>query len=87
MNDRILAATGYAGKYAGPCTVSCKTAGVAWSAVAVENDTPRTARTATDVTADIEALLGTIPSTCRSDTAPSTFPDATGYAPGTLSTF
>ncbi len=79
MNDRILAATGYAGAYSGTCTTNCKNL----------NGTAFTfpARTATDVTADIEALLGTIPQACLSTTPPTTFPDATGFNPASLSTF
>jgi hypothetical protein len=50
MNDRIKAATASAGSYTGPCP----TCGGG-----------RAARTATDVTADIETLLGTIPPACR----------------------
>jgi hypothetical protein len=50
MNDRIKAATASAGRYMGPC---------------VECVGGRFARTPTDVTAEIEALLGRIPSQCR----------------------
>jgi hypothetical protein len=50
MNDRIKAATGGAGAYAGPCK-SCVGG--------------RRLRTPTDVQADIEASLGTIPASCR----------------------
>lgn len=51
MNDRIKAATASAGRYSGPC-LAC-TGG-------------RAARTATDVTAEVESLLGPIPPHCRS---------------------
>jgi hypothetical protein len=51
MNDRIKAATAVAGAYAGPC-LNCSGG--------------RAARAATDVTSDIQNLLGTIPSQCRS---------------------
>ena len=50
MNERIKAATAAAGAYTGPCT-GCNGG--------------RRARIATDVTADIEALLGPIPAACR----------------------
>lgn len=50
MNERIKQATATAGAYRGPCA-TC-TGG-------------RLVRTATDVTADIEALFGQIPSQCR----------------------
>jgi hypothetical protein len=50
MNERIKQATGMAGAYTGPCPTCVG---------------GRAARTATDVTADIEALLGSIPSQCR----------------------
>jgi hypothetical protein len=50
MNERIKAATVAAGAYRGPC-LDC-TGG-------------RLARTEYDITASIEALLGTIPSACR----------------------
>jgi hypothetical protein len=50
MNDRIKTATGAAGSYSGPCP-SCIGG--------------RSERVTTDVTADIETLLGTIPSACR----------------------
>lgn len=49
MNDRIKAATGYSGGYSGPCNSGCI----------------RTVRSAHDVTASVENLLGTIPSACR----------------------
>ena len=56
MNDRIKAATASAGAYSGPC-LNCVGG--------------RIARTATDVTAEIEGLLarqfGPIPSQCRSN--------------------
>jgi hypothetical protein len=51
MNDRIKAATASAGAYSGPCP-GCVGG--------------RKMRTATDVTADVEALIGAIPSQCRS---------------------
>ena len=50
MNDRIKAATASAGAYSGPCPTCVG---------------GRKTRTAVDVTADIEALLGTIPQQCR----------------------
>lgn len=50
MNDRIKEATASAGAYSGPCP-NCVGG--------------RAARVATDVTADVEALLGAIPGTCR----------------------
>jgi parallel beta-helix repeat protein len=50
MNERIKAATAAAGSYSGPCP-GC------------EGKFP--VRTAIDVTADIEKLLGTIPASCR----------------------
>ena len=50
MNSRIRAATASAGRYTGPC-LDCVGG--------------RDARTTTDVTADIEALLGTIPAYCK----------------------
>jgi hypothetical protein len=50
MNDRIKTATGAAGSYSGPCP-SCIGG--------------RSERVTTDVTADIETLLGTITSACR----------------------
>jgi hypothetical protein len=53
MNERIRQATAIAGAYKGPC-VQCS------------GTMPRT-RTATDVTAEVEALLGPIPATCRTD--------------------
>jgi hypothetical protein len=55
MNERIKAATGMAGAYAGPCP-GC-TGG-------------RAARVATDVTADLERLLGPIPAACRTGASP-----------------
>jgi hypothetical protein len=51
MNERIKAATAMAGAYRGPC-FNCSGG--------------RLARTATDVTAEVQALLGTIPQACRS---------------------
>jgi hypothetical protein len=51
MNERIKAATSVAGRYMGPCTINCVGG--------------RAARTLTDVTADIETLLGRIPASCR----------------------
>jgi hypothetical protein len=51
MNERIKAATAAAGSYSGPCPTCAG---------------GRAARTMTDVTADIEELLGPIPSQCRS---------------------
>ena len=51
MNERIKAATAMAGAYGGPC-LSCSGG--------------RRARTATDVTADIQELLGNIAPSCRS---------------------
>ncbi len=51
MTQRIKSATASAGAYAGPCP-GCSGG--------------RAARTATDVTAEVEALLGTIPSQCKS---------------------
>jgi hypothetical protein len=50
MNDRIKAATAVAGAYTGPCP-GCVGG--------------RRVRTATDVTAQVQALLGTIPQACR----------------------
>jgi hypothetical protein len=50
MNERIKAATAAAGSYSGPCPTCVG---------------GRAARTATDVTADIERLLGPIPPSCR----------------------
>jgi hypothetical protein len=50
MNERIKAATAAAGVYRGPCPTCVGGRGV---------------RTTTDVTADIEELLGTIPTSCR----------------------
>src|SRR5262245_12815175 len=50
MNDRIKAATATAGRYTGPCP-GCVGG--------------RAIRTATDVTADIQALLGSIPAQCK----------------------
>ena len=50
MNERIKAATASAGAYAGPCPTCVG---------------GRATRSATDVTADIEALLGPIPAQCR----------------------
>jgi hypothetical protein len=52
MNDRIKAATEMAGSYGGPCQTCVG---------------GRQARKATDVTADIETLLGPIPAQCRAD--------------------
>jgi hypothetical protein len=51
MNDRIKSATAAAGRYTGPCTANCVGG--------------RAARTPTDVTADLETLLGPIPTSCR----------------------
>jgi hypothetical protein len=51
MNHRIKAATAVAGRYTGPCSVDCVGG--------------RAARTPTDVTADIERLLGPITDHCR----------------------
>lgn len=65
MNDRIKAATGtQAGRYTGPCP-SCTWAGGA---------TQAPIRTITDVTADIQVLLGSIPSACLSTTPPPPVP-------------
>jgi hypothetical protein len=50
MNERIKAATAMAGSYSGPCPTCVG---------------GRLARTATDVTAEVETLLGAIPSQCR----------------------
>jgi hypothetical protein len=50
MNDRIMAATEAAGPYRGPCPTCVG---------------GRAARSATDVTRDIEALLGRIPEHCK----------------------
>ena len=50
MNGRIKAATASAGAYAGPCPTCLG---------------GRATRTATDVTAQVETLLGTIPTACR----------------------
>ena len=50
MNERIRAATAMAGNYSGPCETCVG-----------EHEV----RTATDVTAEIEALLGPIPAQCR----------------------
>jgi hypothetical protein len=50
MNDRIKAATASAGRYTGPCP---------------ECAGGRFARAATDVTAEIQALLGPLPSSCK----------------------
>ena len=51
MNERIKKATGMAGSYSGPCPTCVG---------------GRASRIETDVTADIEGLLGTIPASCRS---------------------
>jgi hypothetical protein len=51
MNDRIKAATSAAGRYTGPCTGNCVGG--------------RAARTPTDVTAELETLLGPIPDHCK----------------------
>jgi hypothetical protein len=51
MNDRIKWATAAAGRYTGPCTANCAGG--------------RAARTPTDVTADVETLLGRIPDRCQ----------------------
>lgn len=65
MNDRIKAATAAAGTYAGPC-LNCTGS--------------RQARTQTDVTADIEAIFGTIPSACRTTPGGSpSFPVASDF--------
>jgi hypothetical protein len=55
MNERIRAATTMAGAYSGPC-LNCSGG--------------RQARVVTDVTADVEAMLGTIPSQCRTSGSP-----------------
>jgi hypothetical protein len=52
MNDRIKAATATAGSYGGPCQTCVG---------------GRQTRTATDVMADVESLLGPIPAQCRAD--------------------
>jgi hypothetical protein len=67
MNERIKSATASAGAYAGPCP-SCIGG--------------RRARTATDVTAQVEAILGTIPSQCRSTAAPGPAPAPVPVASG-----
>jgi hypothetical protein len=61
MNERIKRATESAGSYSGPCPTCVG---------------GRAVRTATDVTADIEKLLGTIPASCRAggQSAPPTPP-------------
>ena len=51
MNERIKQATALAGKYSGPCPTCSGGFNVT--------------RTATDVTADVESLLGSIPAQCR----------------------
>lgn len=68
MNDRILAATGQAGAYPVNATTCPTCAGTA----------PRS-RTPTNVTSDIESILGTIPAACRSDSQGGGFPAFTGY--------
>jgi hypothetical protein len=50
MNERIKAATAMASSYSGPCPTCVG---------------GRAGRSATDVTADIEKLLGTIATACR----------------------
>jgi hypothetical protein len=55
MNERIKTATESAGSYSGPCPTCVG---------------GRAVRTATDVTADIEKLLGTIPASCRKGSQP-----------------
>jgi hypothetical protein len=72
MNDRIKQATAMAGRYSGPCP-GC-------------SGGFRVARTATDVTAEVQALLGTIPSQCLSGAAPSPAP-VPEPTPSTDSTF
>jgi hypothetical protein len=56
MNDRIKAATARAGRYTGPCA-EC------WGRDGKPYTSPT--RSAIDVTADIESLLGKIPASCR----------------------
>jgi hypothetical protein len=65
MNARILAATTAAGAYAGPCTTNCVGG--------------RATRTPTNVTTEIEALLGTIPAACRDDTTTPPFEITTSF--------
>jgi hypothetical protein len=50
MSQRISAATTFANAYAGPC-IGCSGG--------------RQARTATDIQADLEALLGPVPTQCK----------------------
>ncbi len=64
MNDRIKAATASAGSYGGPCSVC--TGG-------------RAVRTETDVTAQVESLLGPIPTQCRSESGPIAPPSTGGF--------
>jgi len=64
MNDRILAATGYAGTI--NMALACPTS----DPKCIYSGSGPIGRTATNVTTDIEALLGTIPSACRTDVAP-----------------
>jgi hypothetical protein len=62
MNERIKAATASAGAYNGPCPTCVG---------------GRKVRTATDVTNEVQSLLGTIPSQCRSTSpAPTPAPSA-----------
>ncbi len=53
MQDRIKEASGYAGAYAGPCNTSCVGGRIAHRQI--------------DVMADIQAMFGQIPTTCRVD--------------------
>ena len=82
MNERIRVATGYAGAYSGPC-VNCKNQnGTDWTLGT------RPSRTETNVTTQMEALFGTIPSQCRVTVDPTPFPIASGFpVNGILDTF
>lgn len=82
MNERIKQATGYSGNYwnnGGPgCSASLGNC----------VGTPTTNRAATDVTADIESLFGTIPAECRTDSQVPPFSNFPGYpTTAVISTF
>lgn len=71
MNERIKWATANAGIYGGPCRGADGNLG---------SCTGFAARTQVDVTADIEAILGTIPTACRTATPIlSVFPTSLSY--------
>jgi hypothetical protein len=72
MNARILAATAMAGRYEGPC-LGCSGG--------------RAIRTPIDVTADIESILGPIPSECRSSVGSSPPPTTPPGVPPPPTTF